>query len=180
MAEEVVLVVEMVRLTGTTARDTHTTSWLPSIWDEVSKDAVLTVDPFARDCGWCSWTNDIDTETGAEFHLDAAAFLARVAVEEPGRVDLVLFDPPFSPRQAEEKYASGHVNVYQMPGYVRNCFTSIALMLRPGGKVLKLGYNTNRHHPLLALEKVWVVAVGANRNDVLVSLWRREPSLDDF
>ncbi len=171
---------ELVRLTGTTARDTHTTSWLPSIWDEVSADAVLTVDPFARDCRWCSWTNDIDHDTEADFHMDAKLFLEHMANEETGRVDLVLFDPPFSPRQAEEKYAVGHVNVYQTPGYIGACFQSIVKALRPGGHVLKLGYNTNRHHPLLVLEKVWVVAVGANRNDVLVSLWRREHSLDDF
>ena len=173
--------VRIERWTGETSRDTHTTRWLSSIWNEVASDEVLqTVDPFARSCEWCSWTNDIDPETPAAYHMDALDFLRRLEVELPRSVDGVLFDPPFSPRQADEKYAAGHVNVYQRPGYISECFHAIVAMLKPGGFVLKLGYNTNRHHPLLNLEKVWVIAVGANRNDVLVSLWRRLPSLEDF
>lgn len=124
-------------------------------------------DPFARNCPWASHTNDIDPETRAESHIDALLWLESLETEY---FDYVLFDPPFSKRQAEEKY-NGHVNVYTDPGYVAKCFQQIARILKNGGKVLKLGYNSNRDSHLLDLEKGWLICFGGNRNDVIMTLW---------
>ena len=128
-------------------------------------------DPFARNCEWAGkWTNDIDSNTKAKFNMDALDFLKKM---DKQKFDCVLFDPPFSQIQAERKYESGHVNVYTDPKYVKQCFSEISRILRPGGKVLKLGYNSSRHSPVLDLDKGYIVNFGANRNDVIMTLWTK-------
>jgi hypothetical protein len=135
------------------------------------------VDPFARNCEWArQWTNDIDVNTKAKFHMDALEFLKSM---EKNYFDCVLFDPPFSPVQAERTYESGHVNVYTDPKYVKDCWKEIARITRPGGKVLKLGYNSSRHSTVFDLDKGWIVNFGANRNDVVMTLWtKRQTTID--
>jgi len=59
------------------------------------------IDPFARDNKIAFSTNDIDTDTTAESHLDAIDFLK---IQQENSCDLVLFDPPYSPRQVSECY----------------------------------------------------------------------------
>tara|TARA_Y100001963_G_scaffold156152_1_gene249013 strand:- start:561 stop:1130 length:570 start_codon:yes stop_codon:yes gene_type:complete len=128
----------------------------------------LIADPFARNCTWGTHTNDIDPDTLAKSHMDALLWLESLETEH---FDYVLFDPPFSSGQAERKYESGHVNIYADPSYLSKCFAEVARILKPGGKVLKLGYNSSRHSPLLDLEKGWIVNFGASRNDVIMTLW---------
>ncbi len=65
-------------------------------------DEPIIVDPFARNCSIGTITNDIDPETDALYHMDALDFLTRVVKTDSA--DLVLFDPPYSPRQVSEVY----------------------------------------------------------------------------
>jgi hypothetical protein len=135
------------------------------------------VDPFARNCSWGTLTNDIDENTVAQSHMDALLWLESI---DDGIADFVLFDPPFSRRQADEKY-TGHVNVYTDPGYVSKCFKEIVRILKDGGKVLKLGYNSTRHSTLLDFEKGWIVNFGGNRNDVIMTIWwKGQKTLDEY
>jgi len=106
-------------------------------------------------------------------HMDALEFLGDSEICPDGYFDVCLFDPPFSPRQAEEKYRIGHVNVYTEPLYVHNCMHQIFRTLKPGGKLLKLGYNSTRHHQGFDLLEGWIVNFGGNRNDVIMTLWRK-------
>jgi hypothetical protein len=126
-------------------------------------------DPFARNCEIGTHTNDIDPATKAQDHIDAKEWLSRQPTQY---FDSVIFDPPFSEIMADRKY-SGHQNIYTVPGYVSECFKEIARILKPAGKVLKLGYNSTRHHHLLDLKKGWIVTFGGNRNDVIMTLWQK-------
>lgn len=58
-----------------------------------------TIDPFARDCDICSFTNDLNPDTRAQNHMMADRFLS--AFEQ---LPFVLFDPPYSLRQVKECY----------------------------------------------------------------------------
>ena len=131
------------------------------------KKHLKIADPFARNCSWGTHTNDIDPDTKAKSHMDALLWLESLPEEH---FDYVLFDPPFSKRQADEKY-KGHVNVYTDPAYVSKCFAQISRILVNGGKVLKLGYNSTKNSHLLDLEKGWIVNFGGNRNDVIMTIW---------
>jgi len=39
------------------------------------QQSKISVDPFARNKGWATYTNDLNPETAAEYHLDACDFL---------------------------------------------------------------------------------------------------------
>ncbi|MEK6833165.1 MAG: adenine-specific DNA methylase [Nanoarchaeota archaeon] len=64
----------------------------------------ISVDPFARNKRWATYTNDLNPNTEAEYHLDALDFVNLLAKKEI-KCDLAIFDPPYSPRQISECYA---------------------------------------------------------------------------
>lgn len=61
----------------------------------------FSIDPFARNNKIAFSTNDLDPTTTANSHLDAIDFLK---LQWDTSCDLVLFDPPYSPRQVSECY----------------------------------------------------------------------------
>lgn len=67
------------------------------------RNSKISVDPFARNKQWATFTNDLNPDTAAEYHLDALEFLEGLAEQEV-IADLVIFDPPYSPRQLAECY----------------------------------------------------------------------------
>ena len=133
-------------------------------------------DPFARNSSWGTHTNDIDPSTKAQSHMDALEWLQSLPT---GEFSYVLFDPPFSARQAK-KYEVGHVNIYTDPGYVNKCFNEIFRILVINGYVLKLGYNSSRPNGF-DLKRGWIVNFGGNRNDVIMTiLVKSQMSLEAF
>ena len=65
----------------------------------------VSIDPFARNKRWATYTNDLNRETDAEYHVDILDFLLMLKAKDV-IADLVLFDPPYSPRQIKECYDS--------------------------------------------------------------------------
>jgi len=140
--------------------------------------AIEICDPFARDCPWANHTNDIDPSTSATSHLDALEFLKTF---EDGVMDVVLFDPPFSPVQAERRYGKGMLNIYTNGGYLSDVYFESSRVLKTGGMFLKLGYNSNRPHPTFDLVEMWITCFGGNRNDVIMTLWRKgQHRIDEY
>jgi uncharacterized protein YneF (UPF0154 family) len=68
----------------------------------LSKSSV-SIDPFARNKRWATYTNDLNPDTKAEYHMDALEFLKMLA-EKNVKADLIIFDPPYSLRQIQECY----------------------------------------------------------------------------
>lgn len=58
-------------------------------------NSKCSVDPFARNKQWATYTNDLNPDTIAEFHLDAYDFLVMLKNKRINP-DLILFDPPYS------------------------------------------------------------------------------------
>ena len=167
---------EIVRITSDISLDTHTTKGFQSAMKylyrrlfDLSGERMRIADPFARNCGIAGkHTNDIDPETSAVHHLDAVDFLCSLP---SGEFDAVIFDPPFSSNQAD-RYPMGDLNIYTKPGYIKECMGEINRILRPGGYLLKFGYNTSRYHQF-DMVKIWIVNSGGNHNDTLISLQRK-------
>jgi hypothetical protein len=63
------------------------------------------VDPFARNKQWATHTNDLNPETAARHHMEAADFM-RMLLKDGVQSDLIIFDPPYNPSQAKECYES--------------------------------------------------------------------------
>lgn len=63
----------------------------------------VSVDPFARNKQWATYTNDLNPDTVAECHLHALDFLVMLKAKNI-IADLVIFDPPYSPHQTKTCY----------------------------------------------------------------------------
>lgn len=84
----------------------HDTFSIPPIGEFVQRYLALSkcsVDLFARNKDWATHTNDLNPATSAKYHMDAEAFADMLSFCGVA-ADLVLFDPPYSPRQISECY----------------------------------------------------------------------------
>lgn len=134
--------------------------------------ARVSVDPFARNRDWATYTNDINPKTAAQSHQDAETFLADLAGREI-TVDLALFDPPYSPRQISEHYRAAGVPVTgedtQNARLYRRTRDALDKIVRPGGVVLSFGWQsagmgTGRGYELI---ETMLVTHGGGHNDTI-------------
>ena len=140
--------------------------------DEVNKGGVI-VDPFANECKYGTIRNDLNPEFDTDYHMDALQFLQSLDDES---ADLVLYDPPYSISQASEMYKSYgkeklEINVANMK-YWAECKNNVARILKPNGRVICCGWNTNGLGKGRGFEmtSILIVSHGGSKNDTLVTL----------
>ena len=140
--------------------------------DEVNKGGVI-VDPFANECKYGTIRNDLNPEFDTDYHMDALQFLQSLDDES---ADLVLYDPSYSISQASEMYKSYgkeklEINVANMK-YWAECKNNVARILKPNGRVICCGWNTNGLGKGRGFEmtSILIVSHGGSKNDTLVTL----------
>lgn len=130
----------------------------------------VSVDPFARNSALATHTNDLDPGTKAEHHMQAAAFLDMLA-ERGVLADVVIFDPPYSPRQIAECYAACGLTPSQADTQnarlYTDCKRSIRKLCTHGSRVLSFGWNTAGMGEGFELEELLIVCHGGAHNDTL-------------
>jgi hypothetical protein len=94
-------------------------------------------DPFANNHSPAEWTNDTNPLTSTVYHCDALQFLKLETWKT--LCAGVIFDPPYSAAMQGGKYA----NPAAWTKYVLMCKDEIARIVRPGGKVICFGWNSN-------------------------------------
>jgi len=139
----------------------------------------VSVDPFSRNCGLCTFTNDLDPDTKAKHHLDAHDFILML-LKNGIRANTVIFDPPYSIRQVKEVYASVgksfHKQDSQMairwPG-LRDKINKLCL---PGAKVITLGWNSTGMGLKRGFEKIELLLVnhGSAHNDTICLVEKKQ------
>lgn len=152
---------------------------VPSIGGFVKKylmKSQISVDCFARNKRWTTYTNDLNPNTAAEYHMDAEAFLKLLA--DKGIVaDLVICDPPYSPRQVKECYDSIGMPMKQtdaLLGMTRKRLKSEINRLVPvGGIVLHFGWNTVGMGKGWEIEEIMLVCHGSDHNDTICMAERK-------
>lgn len=135
-------------------------------------EAKVSVDPFARNGKLATHTNDINRDTSADAHMDAEEFLIYLA--DRGVVaDLVLFDPPYSPRQVSEHYKAAGREVTaedtQNGRLYRRVRDAIDRVISPNGIVLSFGWQSigmGLGRGYLPLE-ILLVPHGGGHNDTI-------------
>ena len=143
----------------------------------ISREHV-TLDPFARNNTWATFSNDLNPNTAARYHVDAGQFCSTLKVLG-AKVDVALFDPPYSPRQISEVYASIGLPCTsedtQNARLYKRVRDVMAQLVRPNGVVLSFGWNSagmgkGRGY---TIEEILLVAHGGAHNDTICVAERR-------
>lgn len=145
------------------------------VWKYLNQSEV-SVDPFARNNRWAKYTNDLNPETAAEHHMDANDFVNMLA--DNGVVaDLIIVDPPYSPRQVKECYDGIGIAMKQddaLLGLQRKWLRqAIERIAGPTARVLWFGWNTVGMGSGWKREETLLVCHGSDHNDTICVVDRR-------
>jgi hypothetical protein len=153
---------------------------IPQIGDFVNRylsDSEVSIDPFARNKRWATYTNDLNPETAAEHHLEAEVFL-QMLVDRGVRADLVILDPPYSPRQVRDCYQGIGLSVSMQDTQVcaarkrRRALVDRLVVI--GGVVLHFGWDSNGMGvDDWQIEEIMLVAHGSANHDTICMAQRR-------
>jgi len=145
------------------------------VWKYLHESNV-SIDPFARNKRWATYTNDLNPETSSEYHMDAEEFLVKIHGDGI-RGDLLIFDPLYSPRQIAECYKSIGKEVSteetQNAALYARVRRAIPQVLTDSAVVLSFGWNSCGMGKGYALEEVMLVAHGGGHNDTICIAERR-------
>lgn len=133
------------------------------------------VDPFANNSDWGTITNDLDPQYKTDYHMDATDFLKMLPHQ---CADVVLYDPPFSPRQISECYTKLGMSVNietTQASYWSKQKEQVARIIKPNGIVITCGWNSGgigKKHGF-EIEEILMVAYGGWHNDTIVTVERK-------
>jgi len=124
-------------------------------------------------------SNDLDPEIDAQFHMDALDFLKTF---DNRKVDVVLFDPPYSTRQVSECYRKMDKAV-NMETTRSSFWTSlkreVGRIVSPNGICITCGWNSGGIGKSLgfSIEEILLVAHGGWHNDTIITVERKANAL---
>ncbi len=134
------------------------------------------IDPFANKNKIATITNDIDPQFGTDYNMDAIDFLKIFA---DNSVDMVLYDPPFSPRQVSECYKrfGRTVNMQTtQASYWSAQKKEISRITKCGGIAITCGWNSGgigKKYGFSIME-ILLVPHGGWHNDTIVVVERKK------
>ena len=133
------------------------------------------IDPFANKNKIAHITNDLDIQYDTDYHLDALEFLQ---LFEDNSVDMVLFDPPYSPRQVSESYKKlgRSVNMQTtQASYWSNLKKEIKRITKTGGIVVTCGWNSGGIGKTngFAIQEILLVPHGGWHNDTIITVEKK-------
>lgn len=139
------------------------------------KDAGIVVDPFANSNKYGTITNDLDPQYDTTYHMDATEFLKSL---DNNIADVVLYDPPFSPRQVSECYKKFNMTVNMettQASYWSKQKEQIARIVKPNGIVVTCGWNSGGIGKKYGFEivEILLVAHGGWHNDTIITIERK-------
>lgn len=135
----------------------------------------VVIDPFANKNTIANITNDLDTQYHNTYNLDALDFLKSF---DNNSVDLVLYDPPYSPRQVSECYKSLDMTVNMQTtqsSYWSNQKKEISRIVVLDGRVISCSWNSGGIGKKYGfeIEEILLVPHGGWHNDTIVTVERK-------
>lgn len=135
----------------------------------------LIIDPFANNSIFselCDYTNDLDVAMPTTHHMDALDFLKTF---NDNSIHMVLFDPPYSPRQVSECYKSMDKTVNMQTtqsSFWGNIKKEISRIVVNNGIVVTCGWNSGGvgKSSGFKITDILMVAHGGWHNDTIVTV----------
>ena len=132
------------------------------------------IDPFAGMTSPAEFTNDLNPEMPAGWHMDALDFCNQLEGQYKG----VLFDPPYSYQQMKECYAeigAGTITGRHATNFYGDLRGVIENKIIPGGIAISCGWNSigmGKTHGFQIIELL-LVCHGRAHNDTIVTVERK-------
>lgn len=132
----------------------------------------LSVDPFANTNRIATHCNDLDPQYETEYCMDALEFLKSF---DDNSVDLVLFDPPYSPRQVSECYKKLDMTVNMQTtqsSFWGDMKKEISRITKQQGIVITFGWNSGGIGKTkgFQIKEILMVAHGGWHNDTICTV----------
>ena len=148
---------------------------IKEVIDKYMVEGVI-IDPFANKNKIATITNDLDEQYDTNYHMDATDFLKMF---EDNSVDMVLYDPPYSPRQVSECYKNlgKAVNMQTtQASYWSIQKKEIGRILKPNGIVITCGWNSGGIGKKYGMEiqEILLVPHGGWHNDTIVTVEKKK------
>ena len=155
-------------------KNTFDISPIKELINKYMVDGVV-IDPFANKNKIATITNDLDEQYDTDYHIDATDFLK---IFEDNSVDMVLYDPPYSPRQVSECYKKLGKTVNMQTtqaSYWSNQKKEIGRILKPNGIVITCGWNSGGIGKKYGMEiqEILLVPHGGWHNDTIVTVEKK-------
>jgi hypothetical protein len=160
--------VNFARVWSMPAADTFDVPPIGEMVRRYLRQSTVSVDPFARNKRWATYTNDLNPDTAAEYHMDAVDFLQTLHAKGIC-ADLVILDPPYSMHQQTVTYKQTKMfaltPVYELS----------AELLTVGGVALCFGFNSNGlgRERGFVVEELYLIAHGGHHNDTICMAERK-------
>lgn len=143
--------------------------------NKYSQQSDIIVDPFANTNKLATVTNDIDPTMPTNYHMDATKFLQML---DSSSCDLMLYDPPYSPRQVAECYKKFNQTVNMkttQASYWSNQKKEIGRIVKSGGYCITCSWNSGGIGKKYGFEiiEILLVAHGGWHNDTIVVVERK-------
>lgn len=147
---------------------------IKEVIDKYMVEGVI-IDPFANKNKIATITNDLDEQYDTNYHMDATDFLKMF---KDNSVDMVLYDPPYSPRQVSECYKNLGKTVNMQTtqaSYWSNQKKEIGRILKPNGIVITCGWNSGGIGKKYGMEiqEILLVPHGGWHNDTIVTVEKK-------
>jgi hypothetical protein len=158
--------------------DTFSVPPIRAFVDRYLHPALVSVDPFARNSTLCTHTNDLNPATAAQHHMDAVSFLQLLCADGVD-ADLVVLDPPYSPRQISECYTAAGLKAgmkdTQNAALYSRVKAAVSDITTRGAIVLSFGWNSSGMGKKYGFEplEIMLVAHGGAHNDTICMAERR-------
>lgn len=162
------------------SKDTFDVKPIAELVQKYLSQSQVSIDPFARNKQWATHTNDLNPKTKATHHLDAVDFL-KVLKQQEVLADLLIFDPPYSPRQISECYAEAGLTAgmkdTQNARLYSECREAALDVLTEESIVISCGWNSSGMGIKRGFEIIEILMVchGAAHNDTIVVVEKRKP-----
>jgi len=154
------------------SKNTFSIKPISELLERYVSDDLVSIDPFANSNRLAMHCNDLDPQYETEFCMDAIEFLK---VFDDNSIDLVLFDPPYSPRQVSECYKSLDMTVNMQTtqsSFWGNLKKEIDRITKPGSVVITFGWNSGGIGKTKGFEivEILMVAHGGWHNDTICTV----------
>lgn len=141
-------------------------------------NSKVSIDPFSGGKELATYTNDLNPDLPANYHLDAKEFL-ELMVKQGVKADLCIYDPPYSPRQIKECYDGIGLKMKQEDGWRTNGWSDekdlISRIMLPESIFLYFGWDTvgmGKNRGFEIVEGL-IVCHGPGHNDTLCTVEKR-------